>query len=76
MWVNHTATRYKSCLCTLTDDLPLKLGQGSEDIEDQLFATGCGVDILSQRLKAHFPLIKACDGVNEVSENLFGKGEG
>ena len=52
----------------LPDEIPLELGQGSEDVEDELPAAGGGVQLLLQRLDVHTPALKVPDGVDEVSE--------
>ena len=58
----------QSGVCTLLDDVSLKLGQGSEDVEDQ-FSSGCGgVDAFGDALEANVPVVEAGDRLDEVLE--------
>lgn len=42
----------KSCLGAFADEVALELRKGAEDVEDELPAAGCGVDLLSEALEA------------------------
>jgi hypothetical protein len=47
-----------------TDNLSLKLGQGTEDVKNELTPTGGGVDVFLQGFKANPLLIQIFDGLN------------
>src|SRR5215470_10385999 len=49
-------------------NLPLELGQGPEDVEDQLAAGGRGVDVLLQAFEADPVLARVRDEDSEVCE--------
>ena len=58
----------QSGVCALLDDVSLKLGQGSEDVEDQ-FSSGCGgVDAFGDALEANVPVVEVGDRLDEVLE--------
>jgi hypothetical protein len=59
-------------LCSLADDVPLKFSQGAKDVEDQFAAAGRGVDVLGKAPKSDSPLLKRCDGVNQMSHTESG----
>src|SRR4051812_15118724 len=42
----------------LADEIPLELSERAEDVEDELAATGRGVDLLLERPKAHSTLLQ------------------
>jgi hypothetical protein len=44
-------------LGSLPNEIPLKLRQGAKDMEDELSATGRGVDLLGEALKCNSALI-------------------
>src|SRR4051794_33888911 len=48
----------KPCVGSLPDDVPLKLRQCPENVKDQFPAGGCGVDLLSQALKADLAIVQ------------------
>ena len=52
-------------LCRLADHAPLELGQGGEDVEDQL-ATAGGVDLLGEALEADPSPLKTCHRLDRV----------
>src|SRR3954463_10952832 len=52
----------------LADDVPLELGQGREDVEDQLPAAGRRVDALLEAAEADLPLLELPDGLDQVPE--------
>ena len=52
----------------LADHVALELGQGAEDVEDQLAAAGGGVDLLGQALEADPPLLQPSDRLDQVWE--------
>jgi hypothetical protein len=54
-------------LCSLPDDVALKLGKGSEDMKDQFSATSGGVDVLGDALEADVSVVEAGDGFNECT---------
>ena len=52
----------------LADDVPLELGQGGEDVEDQLAAAGRRVDALLEAPEADLPFLELPDGLDEVPD--------
>src|SRR5512143_656753 len=52
----------------LADDVPLELGQGREDVEDQLPAAGRRVDALLEAAKADAPAAEFGEGFDQVAE--------
>jgi hypothetical protein len=58
----------KSCLGALADDVALKLRKGAEDVEDELPAAGCGVDLLGGALEADALAVKLRDRLDQVLE--------
>ena len=50
----------------LADQIALELGQGPEDVEDELAARRGGVDLLGQTLEADPPLRKRGDDLDQV----------
>src|SRR3954467_12119392 len=49
----------QACVGPLPDEIPLKLCERSEDMEDELAATGRGVDLLLQGAEANAPADKS-----------------
>src|SRR5512135_231284 len=64
--------RGKPRLRALPDQVPLKLGQRAEDVEDQLAAAGGGVDLLLQGLETDAPLAQ---GPYDLDQMLEGAAE-
>ena len=60
--------RSETCLGSFPDDVPLKLGKRSEDVENELSSGCCGVDCLGDRLEAGLAVVEAGDRLNEVLE--------
>ncbi len=60
--------RGQADLGSLTDAVPLALGQGPEDVEDQLAAAGGGVDLLGQAPEAAAPLMQVGARLEQVAE--------
>src|SRR4051794_25078067 len=58
----------QSGLRALPDHVPLEIGQGREDMEDELPAAGGGVDLLGQALEADPPILEPCHRLNQVRE--------
>src|SRR5215207_9794274 len=58
----------KPCLGALADDVALELRKGAEDMEDELPAAGCGVDLLGEALEADTLAVELSDGLDEVLE--------
>jgi hypothetical protein len=56
------------CIGSLPYDVPLKLGQGAEDVEDKFSATGGRVYTLGDAFEADFSVVKRCYGFNEMLE--------
>ena len=56
------------CLCPLADDVALELGEGGEDVEDQLPAAGGRVDLLGEALEADPSLLELADRLDQVGE--------
>src|SRR5262245_7802173 len=52
----------------LADEVPLELGQGGEDVEDQLAAAGGRVDALPEALEPDPPLPEGGERLDEVAE--------
>src|ERR687886_2456521 len=52
----------------LTDQIALELGEGAEDVEDELAAKGGGVDALLEAAEADISLLELGDGVNQVPQ--------
>ena len=52
----------------LADDAALELGQGREDVEDQLAAGRGGVDRLGERAQADAALAELLDGLDQLLE--------
>src|SRR5208337_854721 len=52
----------------LADDVPLELGQGGEDVEDQLPAAGGRVDALLEASEADLPFLEMSHGLDEVPD--------
>jgi hypothetical protein len=52
----------------LPDEIPLELCERSEDVEDELAATGRGVGLLLQGAEADASLLQLFDRVDEVGE--------
>src|SRR5262245_7881320 len=52
----------------LPDDIPLELGQGPKDVEDELPAAGRRVDGLLQALEAHPAVAQIGDRLDVVSQ--------
>src|SRR5262249_24013926 len=52
----------------LADDVALELGQGGEDVEDQLPTAGRRVDALLEAPEADLPFLELPDGLDEVPE--------
>lgn len=50
-------------LSPFADDVALELGQGGEDMEDQLPAAGGRVDLFGQALETDSPLLQPSDGL-------------
>jgi hypothetical protein len=50
------------------DDVPLELGQGREDVEDQLPATGRRIDTFLEASEADFPFLELPDGFDQVPD--------
>src|SRR4051812_34813620 len=42
----------QACVSALADEVSLELGEGAEDVEDELTATGRGIDLLLQGSEA------------------------
>jgi hypothetical protein len=53
-------------LCPLSDHAPLELGQGGEDVEDQLATAGGGVDLLGEALEADPSFLKSRHRLDQV----------
>ena len=52
----------------LADDIPLELGQGREDVEDQLAAAGRRVDAFLEAPEADLPFLELPDGFDQVPD--------
>jgi hypothetical protein len=52
----------------LPDEIPFKLGQRPEDMEDKLPATGRRVDLLLQGPEANAPLLELSDGLDQMRQ--------
>ena len=52
----------------LADEVPLELGQGREDVEDQLPAAGRRVDALLEAPEADLPFLELPHGVDQVPD--------
>src|SRR5689334_748762 len=52
----------------LLDDVPLKLRQRPEDVEDEFPAGGGGIDVLREAFKADLTVVELSDAGNEVFE--------
>ena len=52
----------------LADEVALELGQGGEDVEDQLAARRRGVDMLLQAFEADAARVEGVDGIDQVRE--------
>src|SRR5215213_4808266 len=60
--------RGKPGLGALADDVALELRKGAEDVEDELSATGRGVDLLGEALEANALAVKLRDRLDQVCE--------
>ena len=52
----------------LPDEIPFKLSERSEDMEDELATAGGGVDLLLQRAEANAPVLESPDGVDQMRQ--------
>src|SRR5271166_3448960 len=52
----------------LADEIPLELGQGGKDVEDQLAAAGSRVDALLEAPESNPPLPESGERLDEVAE--------
>lgn len=52
----------------LADDIPFELGQGGEDVEDQLPATGRRVDALLEAPETDLAFLELAHGLDEVAD--------
>ena len=53
---------------SLPDQIALKFSQCPEDVKDKLPATGRGIDVFCEALKADVSLIQLCESFDEVLE--------
>jgi len=58
----------QSCHRALTDEIPLKLCECTEDVKDESSACIGGVDVLGQRLEPHTTCIKRVDDLDQVQQ--------
>jgi hypothetical protein len=52
----------------LADEVPLELGQGGEDVEDELAAAGRRVDALPEAAEPDTPVAEGSEGLDQVAE--------
>jgi hypothetical protein len=62
------AGRTEPRVCTFHDYIPLELGQGAEDMEDEFPAACGGINLLGEAFKATIPAIQFGNAFNEVFE--------
>jgi hypothetical protein len=55
----------EACLCSLPNEVSLKLRKSTEDMKDQLPAACCGINVLGQAFEPNDPLLKASHGGNK-----------
>jgi hypothetical protein len=72
MTVGRPPWRPRASVGPFADQLPLELGQGTEDVEHELAARGRRVDVLGQAAKAD---LAGREGVHSVDEVAQGAAE-
>src|SRR5439155_14757292 len=60
--------RSQSCQSALANEVALKLGQGAEDVEDQLAARCRGIDVLLQATEANVATLELGYGVDQMPQ--------
>src|SRR5438105_10024433 len=56
----------ESCLGSLSNKIPFKFCQCSENMKDQFPAAGCGVNAFCKAFKANVSLVKISDSFNQM----------